>query len=277
MSHYWASGVYQARWLAKNGRDVSIAFSSQAEAEVLTQQFRDQTSFAEVRDHGRIKQFEEGLFQAYIISQFLASRQAYACSPQGSVLKVSSVIHHHRDWLIDCHWEWPARENAAFYSYFKFFDEGKFSADDVFDRFCCFDASTGLIKEKNITLKGLEDAAGYPDYERAAQNLLSVLIRPLTGWALCWKEDTLPETLEECLDELGLVEDDWRMALHGEKVQSQGTGLAATLASVLEAYPNGKGTDTWPQVESRVGYSRRNIVRALNTSVEHRGWATRGQ
>lgn len=271
----------QAQWLVENGKDPTAAFSSYAEGEMLTEQIRQQKSFTEMKTFGREKRFQEGLLQAWMISHFLEPRQTYACSVEGRVLKVSNVLLHHRDWLIDCAWKWPPREAAEFRTYYELFDQGSFSEHEIFDRFCCLDAETGLIKEKNITRSGLEDAVSDPDRRQAAKVLIGTVVKPFSGWALCWKEDCLPETLEECLNELGLVEDRWRGALSNEGStrprQRVGAGLAATLASVLEAYPEGKGAATWLEVEDRVGYSRRNINRALAQSEEHRDWATRGQ
>lgn len=52
--------------------------------------------------------------------------------------------------------------------------------------------------------------------------------------------------------------------------------LSPVVACTLTAYPNGKGEATWADVEARVGYSRRSIVRALGDAGQ-KDWATRGQ
>lgn len=46
---------------------------------------------------------------------------------------------------------------------------------------------------------------------------------------------------------------------------------------VQEAFPNGKGLATWKEVEERVGYSRRHIVRSVKSNADYDTWARGGQ
>ena len=45
---------------------------------------------------------------------------------------------------------------------------------------------------------------------------------------------------------------------------------------VQEAFPNGKGLATWKDVEEKVGYSRRHIVRAVKANTDYETWARDG-
>ncbi|MEX0280121.1 MAG: hypothetical protein AB3N13_02895 [Arenibacterium sp.] len=45
---------------------------------------------------------------------------------------------------------------------------------------------------------------------------------------------------------------------------------------VQEAFPDGKGLATWKEVEDSVGYSRRQIVRAIKANTDYDTWAQGG-
>lgn len=44
---------------------------------------------------------------------------------------------------------------------------------------------------------------------------------------------------------------------------NEGGGLEHAYLCFRDAFPNGKGKATWPEVEAKTGYSRRQINRAL--------------
>jgi len=46
---------------------------------------------------------------------------------------------------------------------------------------------------------------------------------------------------------------------------------------VMSAFPSGKGSAIWDEVEAKVGYSRRSIVRALRSLNQYERWAKSGQ
>lgn len=47
--------------------------------------------------------------------------------------------------------------------------------------------------------------------------------------------------------------------------------------TVKQVYPDGKNDATWSEVETKVGYSRRSIVRALKALDQYNEWAKHGQ
>ena len=54
------------------------------------------------------------------------------------------------------------------------------------------------------------------------------------------------------------------------------TSNETILQYVMEAFPNGKDSATWAEVEVKVGYSRRSIVRALKSLEQYVDWAGNG-
>jgi hypothetical protein len=224
--------------------------------------------------------FAYGLLELWILANFMDTYDAVLCSPEAKTLRCPPLISAHGD-ALDW-WLWPLSKekisNGEAHRYFEAFRAGKFHIQDARSRFCAIDFETGDVKLKPNSVSLLNSASyGFSDSEES-NRFIDEQIRPLIGWSLCWNDDVIPETRTELYSSLGFGDLDWS-AFDDDGSKSRTSAMAGQniLDCVMTAYPNGKGTVTWQDVEVKVGYSRRSIMRALKQNGQHSTWATTGQ
>lgn len=271
---HWSETSLFADALAANDHDPSLAFSSYPKALYsLVPEMVDLRTF----------NFFLSLRHSWVVANYMQQHVPYLCSPTGAVLRGSWWTGRHADKLDWCQWHWPPNEMSEFSSFFEFFENGNFDAKSIWQRFPCIDHELGLIKLKVNSLQlfmSALDLQGTED-ETLAKRILDTCFRPFEGWALCWKNDILPEYLGDALQDLGLVSDSWSYLLKSGSEASamtpQKSGVERCRDEVLSGFPEGKGLNTWEQIESITGWSRRQINRAVLEFEEMRSWAKAGQ
>lgn len=215
----------------------------------------------------------------YIVKTWLV---ANICTIFPPSLTTSSGRLMQSDWPIFLHadrldWvclSWPINEMAEFHGYFLNSNTHGVPKDAICERFVAIDPWTGIVTEKNPTRKWLESASHVwePDIEQWL-----ALIREYKGWAVCWSEDQIPDDQEEIFRAIGLEKEaGWlseglrRMGETSSDLKQSGTRHVADC--LLQAFPDGKGGATWSEVEAKVGYSRRHILRAISDSPRLSAW-----
>lgn len=271
---YWSDTSLIADALVANERDPSLAFSTYPRALIsLVPEIVDLKTF----------EFLLGLKRSWAVANYMQQNIPYLCSPTGAVLRGNWWTGRHADKLDWCGWQWPPNEMSEFSSYFEFFEKGSFDAQSIWLRFPCIDHELGLVKLKVNSLQLLMSALDLhgSEEESQAKRILETCFRPFEGWALCWKTEILPKTLGDALHDLGLVSDSWSYLLDSETAGSasgpQKSGVERCRDEVLSAFPDGKGSNTWSQIEDASGWSRRQINRAVLEYDEMRDWAKGGR
>lgn len=281
MTEYWAETVIAAENLVQLGEDPTKASDDRGRASVLHKAFPEILGVDGMVGNFDEAQFVYELFHTWIIANFIQNHLPVMCSPTGTILKTNWWISRHADQLDWCHWSWPPQKNLSFLRYFDNYRRGNFNGKDIDARFPCLDPSTGVIVTKNNSESLLGLALNADENSESVHRIFEQCIKPFAGWSLCWKAEELPKTLEQVFDELGIISESWRSIL-GDTPSSTKSGFASkgmayTLSCVLDAFPDGKGNATWAEVENRVGYSRRSILRAIKASPTHSNWAAIGQ
>jgi len=218
--------------------------------------------------------FAFDLLELWILANFMDSYEAVLCSPTGTTLRCPPLLSAHGD-AFDW-WTWPLSKekmsDGEAYGYFNAFRAGLFHIGHAQERFCAIDFNTGYVRLKANTVN-LLSSASYGHSETRAETLrfIDEQIRPIVGWSICWNPAEMPKTREELFESLGFG--DLKLS---EKSGSNGRGAENVLQCILQAFPDGKGDETWPNVEEKVGYSRRSIVRTLKQKGLYSEWAQGG-
>ncbi|ATG42644.1 hypothetical protein [Phaeobacter piscinae] len=223
---------------------------------------------------------EAHLLSAYLMANLLLSTPVSMCSPVGTVLRAPEAALLHADRFDFCVWDWARHESPQFRIFYQTMTDSGIEAANPWDRFCVLEQFNGIISIKNNSMDTILRALHHWD---ATERDIERTITPFCGWALCWHQDDFPQKLEELFYEMGgeFMEfaKSWDASIEttGLKRKSKGETLDYVYECALSAFPEGKGNVTWPETEKKVGYSRRQILRAL----EHRDaswWANgRGQ
>jgi len=222
-------------------------------------------------------QFAMGLLELWILANYMDTFDAVLCSPDCKILRCPPLIKAHGD-AFDW-WVWPLSKekisNGEAHGYFKAFRNGIFSIVDAQARFCTIDYDTGTVRLKPNTVSLLNTASyGFNQEEGETQRFIDEQIRPIVGWSICWNENEIPETRKDLFDSLGFSDLQWDTL---GKSEAKRKSTTSTFECVMAAFPDGKGYATWSEVEAKVGYSRRSILRALKQNGLHSKWAKTGQ
>ncbi len=219
--------------------------------------------------------------QLWVLANVLDTFDAVLCSPTGMTMRCPPPICAHGD-ALDW-WTWPLAGpkfgTGEAYGYLEYFRQGTFSISDAMARFCVIDADSGLIKLKpnSIRLCNLS-SYGHGADEKTIRTFINEQVRPIIGWSICWNPADIPKTKGEIYTSLGFTDINWGEFENGNvKSQSIADSGKYILECIETAFPKGKGDTTWPDVEAKVGYSRRSIIRALKQNGLHSKWAKTGQ
>ena len=107
----------------------------------------------------------------------------------------------------------------------------------------------------------------------------SKLIDPFVGWAICWRENVLPDASEKLFrtlripdEEAAIREYDILFREVSEVESNQPKRQTRALSAIYQAFPSGKGQATWDFVASRTGYTRTHIERVLRSEGLLQKW-----
>lgn len=87
------------------------------------------------------------------------------------------------------------------------------------------------------------------------------IARRFAGWAICFEKCDLLSSPQAMLD--GFTKFWLELDDPCPDPSHIGAGLEHAYLCFRNAFPNGKGKATWPDVEAKTGYSRRHIIRAI--------------
>jgi hypothetical protein len=233
-------------------------------------------------DNRHEAQFALDVSALWLLANFLDTYETLLCSPSGTVMRCPPMLAAHGDafeW-----WSWPLDQQkfgkSESSSYLDFFRHGKFRILDAQARFCAIDHLSGIIKLKPNSIDLFSRSSyGHGPEKNEIQLFIDQQVRPFVGWSICWSPDDIPETQREVFGSLGIQNIDWeRIEDHSfDKSKASQNSASNVIDCVIAAFPDGKGDVTWPDVEAKVGYSRRSILRALKQNGLHSKWAKPGQ
>lgn len=211
---------------------------------------------------------EVHLLSAYLMANFMLSTPVSMCSPTGTVLRAPEVALVHADRFDYCVWDWERHESSQFRIFYQSATDGSLKAANPWDRFCFAEQFSGSINLKNNSIKTVLRASHSWDLNEAD---VKRVITHFLGWALCWHADDIPKKTEMIFNAMGGEFIDfakaWDQLDQGPRNVRESAKVGSSLDFVyqclIEVFPDGKGHATWAEIESKTGYSRRQINRAL--------------
>lgn len=249
------SDIYSDRLMSEDFGPIPVVGSEEYLPEEFWPDFWQlhtmQNSFSEIK----LLTSEIELFHAWAVARMLDAISPLVSSPDGVVMRASTVLYENRfrlelfDWgnrgcdmnlrraLLDAAFINPARRPL--------------------DWFRGFTLPRGIISSP--TAEALTDGG---------TNFLSEVQGHFSGWAICFKDPEAPTDVQDLATLIGFD-------LSSNDRQSPDR-LRHIFDCLVQAYPSGK-TDAWETVQKKVGYSRRSINRALDLHDPSKKWAQGGQ
>lgn len=196
-------------------------------------------------------------FHAWLVAKILHECSPRVASPDGNVMLTANVLYSH---LADIH---LAKWDRHFTDPFLYrhvleaaFCENKYS---MLEMFVAFNYPDGII---------LAPSSGVPS------NFDVRLQEHFQGWAVCFRDTDVPRTTNDIMTLLELNALDFMMP--GTHQRNPDEQLKYVYDCVIKAFPKGKGTTSWDDIQEKVGYSRRHIERAFKIFDANRRWALGG-
>ncbi|MEM8631093.1 MAG: hypothetical protein AAGF74_07645 [Pseudomonadota bacterium] len=258
MTEDWAERIELAMRLKGEGMDTALAWDPSP----LPSSFEydvDDSREVWLKKY-KERRFARALIEACILSKLLIWKDVAICSPTGVVMKPNNAFFLHSDRLDWCFWHHPIRETLEFRKFYELFDEGSFTSVDLFERFCCIDAVTGLITEKNNSVARLTRALHGSSSPDAAQSVFDRGVRPFLGWAIVWHPSDVPETLSELFEQIGILE---AASLKPEgRVRASRAGRPRKIEPALSAY-----NEMYPAGHEILGDSWKMVAKAISDRI----------
>lgn len=252
-----------AVWNASNFLDEALGLGDELESDFEQFVFM-RFGFGELSRSGRFST----AFRAWVIDSYLQKIPVFVCSPGGVVLQIDNQLCESALGLFRNYWRVHYFPSVRIQ-----FIVGEILYEEKSDKiltteaFPFFDVYTGIIDNLFDTAAVVQGGIDPPKlnfYRQAAARL--------EGYAICLRQADVPKDVHKLLDLVGI---DFLNG-HSNNESMNKSGLRNVYSSMLEAYPNGK-TQSWPLTEAKVGYSRRQMLRALSVHDPIRGWADTGQ
>lgn len=264
----WAQAVILARVYDANGKDPSIPFEK---LPPISSGAMVKAGVAESHIEAR---FTFDLLQVWMLCQFIEQFEPVLAKPTSETFRCAYPICLHRDRLDWCIWDWPPSQISEFKRYFEYSRAGQFGRAEILARFCVIEPATGIVTQKNGSIEAL-DIAMHADARRP--NEWFDYVRPFLGWSVCWREEVFTYELADFLENAGLIDEALWARGAGQSTLAYSESASEVNAvnvvnCMIESFPDGKGRATWSDVEARVGYSRRTIVRAVKRDARVSNW-----
>lgn len=255
--------LFLARFEHLRGRDPVSCF-------LLASPFTTYSRIAEVAGTSTPAQAEffKGLLKCWLLAQFFVTYEPFLCSREGRPIRADLQVCLHADRLDRCDWKWQWGESRELRKYFLYHDINGFCANDVYVRFCAVDHTRGIVTLKNNTAALLNAATQHCPVPLTDW---TALVTRFAGLSICWRHSDVPDLLSDILTDFGMPEAEW--ALLAEQAPSRRSiQKNDLLRRVLDAYPDGKGSESWSEIEQSLGLSRRMIARTLRDQGRYSGW-----
>lgn len=226
-----------------------------------------------IEDEGNAD-FARELIEEILLATLFEMAPPLICSTQGQVLSVNESLFIHADRLDWIYVRWPIDRMSEFSTYFRLSREHSFNGAAIRQRYCFLDLIRGTIAVKNNS-KSLLRSFTATDTEW--ENALASSAEAFRGWSLCWLDTDLPSSTELLQRTFPDNDDKWDWtSFFQDEGQAKTSASERVLSELLEAFPNGKGKNTWSVVQKKVGYDRRTIERAL-AATGRKDWKGPGE
>lgn len=199
-------------------------------------------------------------FRTWVIGSYLLTTPVFACSANGSVVRVDNRLFDDDLGISRSHWRHRYDPGSRIHKIV--YDElyrSEPEGPNQLESFPFLDIETGMIESSSF----INQLDQYPNRLRS----FITVATELSGRSVCFLESDAPRDvqglLESCrVDFLFPNGDDDHFSADYDHIYE----------AMLQAYPNGK-SDSWTAVEKKVGYSRRSMERAMRKADPSRTWA----
>lgn len=238
----WASRVYLAdalEVLEENPQD-ALDENQNVNAAILA---LHQHRHARARLNLKCSQFDIEIITFWIMNKLDDEYSAALCSPLGNLLRSNHPIHFHPDQFFYFYMSFPLRGMTELSTIYDEYDAGRMTSKDLWDRFTCIDAETGLIKEKIQTKRQFNNYfGGFPDYE-SDRGAFDNYVKPFLGWYVVFDPEYYSDDLFENLKALGLENKHWETTATDvaelKPRKKRGPKSAPAKREFEQRYPNG--------------------------------------
>ncbi|WP_424940426.1 hypothetical protein [Aliiroseovarius sp. S253] len=199
--------------------------------------------FARKRLDLRNSGFEIELISFWIMNQFDENYGAVLCNSSGNLLKANHAVLFHPDQFSHFYLEFPLREMSELCTVYQELDAGRMIGRDFWDRYCCLDAETGVVKEKNQTKRVLRHYFGDPFGSSATDGVFESNVLPFVGSCVVFDPSVYPDNYYDFYASICLLNKHWTKpeSQKNETVhlRKRGPKPAPAKREYLSRYPDG--------------------------------------
>lgn len=234
MADNWAERFYVANALHTYSEATDTAFSDEfriyADAQALNR-FPSAVENLRLRD----RDFEIQIISFWLVNAICERFDPLLCTKEGNLLRAWESIFLHPDQFYCFPLDFPLRSMTELHRIYEEYDAKRMTSNDLWDRFSCIDANTGLVRQKVQTKNNFERwGGGAEEY--------SEFVEPFVGCSVVFSPDSFPESLEELVSEFDLPSN-WLpkndRAINELEVRRRGAKPAPAKAEFLRRYPEG--------------------------------------
>ncbi len=153
--------------------------------------------------------FEIELIAFWIMNRLDEDYGAVLCSSAGNLLKANHPILFHPDQFFYFFLEFPLRDMTELLAIFKEFDAKRMSGRDLWDRYCCIDGETGVVKQKNQTKRLFANYFGQSPSDECDGGVFDQYVKPFIGWYVVFDPDVYPDGYYDTFEALNLLNKHW--------------------------------------------------------------------
>lgn len=203
----WARRAYLADALELLGEDPQNALRTDFNLESTVQDL-DKHRNARTRLNLKDRHFEVELITFWIMNKLDEDYGAALCTSSGSLLRSNHPIFFHPDQFFFFYLRFPLREMAELTRIYEEYDARRMFSQDLWARYCCIDAETGEIKQKNHTLKHFDNYFG-DGASGSGKETFDRYVKPFLGFYIVWDPEIFPDNHFDIFESIGLTNKFW--------------------------------------------------------------------
>lgn len=152
--------------------------------------------------------FEISLIAFWIMNKLDEDYGAALCTSSGNLLRSNHLIFFHPDQFFYFYLQFPLREMPELTTIYAEYDAKRLSDQDLWGRYCCIDAKTGEVKQKNHTLRHFDNYCG-DGSKGSGQEAFDKFVKPFVGTYIVWDHDIFPANYFDLFESLSLSRVTW--------------------------------------------------------------------
>lgn len=238
----WASRVYLADALEVLEENPQEALDENKNVNVAIQALAEHRH-ARARLNLKSSHFDIELITFWIMNKLDDEFSAVLCSPSGSLLRSNHPIHFHPDQFFYFSLRFPLREMSELRRIYDEYDAKRMTSKDLWDRFTCIDAETGLVKEKIQTKRQFNNYFGGFPYFETDNGAFETYVKPFLGWYVVFDSEYYFDDMVDNIAALGLENKHWATpsteVAERKSPKKRGPQPAPAKREFEQRYPNG--------------------------------------